>query len=182
MRLAARTLLATAILVCGLAPGGTALAAHAAHAVPAAEAPLIAVVSADGEDAAAHPGRHRRREEAAPPDDFKAMMDRVFGPGRWRETSGYRTVAQENALRRAGAGTVPAGRLSRHSLGDPDAPGAYDAVVAGLTPAAAAAKLKRAGAPFARIAAEGAHGREGPHLHIELVSLVSRGASASSEN
>lgn len=178
MRLAARSLLATAFLACGLAPGHSVLAARAA-AAPS----VIAVVSADDEAEKANPGRHRHREvEAAPPADFKTMMDRVFGPGRWRETSGYRTVAQENALRRAGAGTVPAGRLSRHSLGDPDTPGAYDAVVAGITPAAAAARLKRAGAPFARVAAEGAHGRQGPHLHIELVSMVSRGASASAEN
>jgi hypothetical protein len=169
MRLAARTLLATAILACGLAPCGTVLAARTAAAPPAPA--VIAVVSADDEAEKANPGRHRHREaEAAPapPADFKTMMDRVFGEGRWRQTSGYRTVAQENALRRAGAGTVRAGRLSRHSVGDPDAPGAYDAVVAKLSPAAAAAKLKRAGAPFAKVAAEGAHGRQGPHLHIEL--------------
>ncbi|HXA40201.1 MAG TPA: hypothetical protein VNW53_14470 [Phenylobacterium sp.] len=173
--------MASLILACGLAPCGSALAIRAAAAPSAA--PVIAVVSADDEAEKANPGRHRREHaEAPPPNDFKTMMDRVFGPGRWRETSGYRTVAQENALRRAGAGTVPAGRLSRHSLGDPEAPGAYDAVVAGLTPAAAAARLKRAGAPLARVAAEGAHGREGPHLHIELVSMVSRGASASAEN
>ncbi|HEX3367876.1 MAG TPA: hypothetical protein VHS75_22755 [Phenylobacterium sp.] len=145
---------------------------HAPPAVPA-EA-TIAVVSADDEAEKANPGRHRRHEPEAPPpapsDDFKTMMDQVFGAGRWRQTSGYRTVAQENALRRAGAGTVPAGRISRHSVGDPDAPGAYDAVVAKLSPAAAAAKLKRAGAPFAKVAAEGAHGRQGPHLHIELAS------------
>jgi hypothetical protein len=175
MRLAARSLLATAVLACGLAPCGAVLAARAA-APPTA--PAIAVVSADDEAEKANPGRHRRHEaEAAPPDDFKTMMDNVFGQGRWRQTSGYRTVAQENALRRAGAGTVPAGRLSRHSLGDPKAPGAYDAVVAGLSPAAAAARLKRAGGPFAKVAAEGAHGREGPHLHIELAS-----AQAPAEN
>ena len=47
----------------------------------------------------------------APRDRFRAMMDRVFGSGRWRETSGYRSLAQENALRKEGAGAVPAGRV-----------------------------------------------------------------------
>jgi hypothetical protein len=178
MKWAATSMLAGAVL----ALGGPVLAAR--HAAPPAPAEAtIAVVSADDEAEKANPGRHRLREaETPPPDDFRAMMDQVFGPGRWRQTSGYRTVAQENALRRAGAGTVPAGRLSRHSLGDPEAPGAYDAVVAGLSPAAAAAKLKRAAVPFAKVAAEGPHGREGPHLHIELVSAATHGASTSAEN
>lgn len=168
MRLASISILAGAVL----ALGGPAMAAR--HAAPAPPAPsVIAVVSADDEAEKANPGRRRRHPpepEAAPPADFKAMMDQVFGEGGWRQTSGYRTVAQENALRRAGAGTVPPGRISRHSLGDPDAPGAFDAVVPKLSAVAAAAKLKRAGAPFAKVAAEGAHGRQGPHLHIELAS------------
>ena len=88
----------------------------------------------------------------------------------------------ENALRRAGAGTVPVGRLSRHSVGAPDAPGAYDAVVAKLSPSAAAAKLKQAGGPFAKVAAERAHGHEGPHLHIELASTPARGAPTPADN
>jgi hypothetical protein len=177
MRLAATSILAGAVL----ALGGPALAAR--HAAPA-EA-VIAVVSADDEAERANPGRHRRHKaqaEAPPPDDFKTLMDGVFGEGRWRQTSGYRTAAQENALRRAGAGTVPAGHLSRHSVGDPDAPGAYDAVVAGLSPAAAAVKLKRAAVPFAKVAAEGPHGHEGPHLHIELVNVSARGAATPAEN
>ena len=169
MRLAATSILAGALL----ALGGPALAARHPAPPPPAE-PTIAVVSADDEAEKANPGRHRRHqpepEAAAPADDFKTMMDQVFGEGGWRQTSGYRTVAQENALRRAGAGTVPAGRISRHSVGDADAPGAYDAVVPRLSAAAAAAKLKRAGAPFAKVAAEAAHGHQGPHLHIELAS------------
>jgi hypothetical protein len=180
MRLAATSILAGLVL----AFGGPVLAAR--HAAPSAPADaVIAVVSADDEAEKANPGRHRRHEpeaEAAPPGDFKTLMDRVFGEGHWRQTSGYRTAAQENALRRAGAGTVPAGRLSRHSVGDPEAPGAYDAVVAGLSPAAAAAKLKRAAAPFAKVAAEGPHGGQGPHLHIELVNLSARDAATPTEN
>jgi hypothetical protein len=158
MRLAAISMLASAVL--GL--GGPALAAR--HAPPPAPAePVIAVVSAD--------------DEVPPPDDFRATLDRVFGPGRWRQTSGYRSVAQENALRRQGAGTVPAGHVSRHSLGDPEAPGAYDVVVAGMSPAGAAAKLRRDGAAFPKVAAEAAHGGQGPHLHIELASGPGRASS-----
>lgn len=151
---------AGAILARGIA---TALALAGA-----AQAGTIQVVSAGEEHAAAHP----RPAEPATADDFQATMDRVFGPGHWRQTSGYRTPAQENALRRQGAGTVAPGRLSRHSLGDADSPSAYDAVVPRMSPAAAAARLRRAGGPFARVVAEGAHGPQGPHLHIELVSTA----------
>ena len=49
---------------------------------------------------------------------FSAMMDRVFGAGRWRETGGFRTRAQEDALRKEGAGTVRLGEVSRHSMGN----------------------------------------------------------------
>ena len=45
-----------------------------------------------------------------------------LGPGRWRETGGYRTMAQEDRLRAEGAGTVPAGERSKHSTGTRDAP------------------------------------------------------------
>lgn len=97
----------------------------------------------------------------------EAVMDSVFGPGNWRETGGYRTPAREDELRAQGAMTVPAGSLSRHSMGRPEAPGAYDLVVQGVSPDQAAAKLRRAGAPFHRVLAEAAHGSQGPHLHIE---------------
>ena len=104
--------------------------------------------------------------------DFQAAMDQVFGPGRWRQTSGYRTIAQEDALRRQGAGTVPRGHLSRHSIGGAEAPHAYDAVVDKLPLQSAAAMLRQAGA-FARVLAEGAHGNQGAHLHIELAGASS---------
>ena len=103
----------------------------------------------------------------SPDTRFRSTMDRVFAPGAWRETSGYRTPAEEEALRREGAGVVPPGRLSHHSLGSPDAPGAYDVVVRGMSTRAAAEKLRRSGEPLSRVIAEAAHGPEGPHLHIE---------------
>ena len=117
-------------------------------------------------------------ELASPPRDrsggtprrwFSGLMDSVFGPGGWRETGGYRTQAQENALRAEGAETVPPGQVSRHTIGTPDAPGAYDVVVAGMTMDEAAAKLRRCGERFNRIYVEAAHGGQGPHLHLEPV-------------
>ena len=134
--------------------------------------PLPMIVSADQEAEAVNPGRawHRTPAEIKADADFKTTMDRVFGPGRWRQTSGYRTRAQEDALRRAGAGTVPRGVLSKHSLGNPEKPGAYDAVVDGVALQTAAEKLRRVGGAFSRVIAEGAHGPQGAHLHVELIS------------
>jgi len=100
--------------------------------------------------------------------EFRALLDQVFGHDNWLETSGYRTPAQENRLRAAGAGTVPIGEISRHSLGTEGAPGAYDIVVPGMT-ADAAAKVLRSSARFGRVLAERAHGEQGPHLHVELL-------------
>ena len=137
-----------------------------------AAAGMIEVVSAGAEYAAAHPQARRRPTSYSgvrPTGDFAATMDQVFGPGRWRQTSGYRTQAQEDALRARGAGTVAPGRTSLHSLGEPAAPGAYDAVVPSMPLTQAAERLRRAGA-FARVLAEGAHGAEGAHRHVELVS------------
>lgn len=96
-----------------------------------------------------------------------ADLDHVFGAGRWRETSGYRSQARENELRREGAGTVRSGQISHHSMGTPDAPGAYDVVVPGMSNAAAAAKLRAESGDFNRVFAEAAHGPEGQHLHLE---------------
>ena len=39
---------------------------------------------------------------AAQKEQFRMALDAVFGAGHWRETSGYRTAGQENALRRQG--------------------------------------------------------------------------------
>lgn len=101
---------------------------------------------------------------------FTAIMDGVFGPGSWRMTGGYRTPEREDQLRAQGAMTVRPGGVSRHSLGSPTAPGAYDLVVDGMSPYEAAARLRRAGAPFARYQPKGAHGSQGPHLHLEPYS------------
>ena len=98
---------------------------------------------------------------------FASLMNTVFGQGAWRMTGGYRTPAREDELRAQGAMTVRPGGLSRHSLGRPGAPGAFDLVVDGMSPAAAAERLRGAGAPFARYQPKGAHGTQGPHLHLE---------------
>jgi hypothetical protein len=109
-----------------------------------------------------------------------AVMNSVFGAGAWRETGGFRTPERENELRAQGALTVPPGVLSRHSMGRPDAPGAYDIVVDGVSPWAAAARLRAAGVPFDTLFPEGAHGTQGAHLHIEPVSLGARGRARGS--
>lgn len=141
-----------------------------------ASAGTIEVVSADADYARFHPKPAAASQ--APGGDFSATMDRVFGAGRWRQTSGYRTKAQEDALRRAGAGTVAPGHTSLHSIGGPQAPGAYDAVVDHLTTAQAAAKLQQSAGNAFRVLAERAHGPQGPHLHVERVSARSRPQAA----
>jgi TPR repeat protein len=98
---------------------------------------------------------------------FDELMNQVFGSGKWRETGGYRSTARENQLRTEGALTVAVGHVSSHSLGSPDAPGAYDVVVAGMTPQQAAGRLRRSGARFKRLFPEGLEGTQGPHLHVE---------------
>jgi len=102
---------------------------------------------------------------------FSALMDSVFGPQKWRETGGFRTAKRENELRALGALTVPQGAKSAHSLGKPEAPGAYDLVVDGLSPEKAAKKLRVSKTPLKVIFAEAAHGAEGPHLHVEPYSI-----------
>ncbi|WP_394764461.1 hypothetical protein [Phenylobacterium sp.] len=157
---------------------GVALCAMTLCLAGAAVADPIQVVSAGAEYAALHPRPVAEAGAASPHGAFHATMDRVFGPGRWRQTSGYRTPAQEDALRRQGAGAVARGRTSLHSVGGPEAPGAYDAVVDRVAPARAAARLRQAGVGFSRVVAEAAHGREGPHLHVELVGTRNRAAPA----
>jgi len=98
---------------------------------------------------------------------FASIMDSVFGRGAWRMTGGYRTPEREDQLRAQGARTVRPGGTSRHSLGRPGAPGAYDLVVDGMSPGEAANRLRQAGAPFARYQPKGTHGTQGPHLHLE---------------
>ena len=102
---------------------------------------------------------------------FNALMDSVFGPGGWRETGGFRTSIRENQLRAQGALTVAAGARSAHSIGTPEAPGAYDLVVVGLSPEQAAQKLRASKAPLKVIFPEAAHGSQGPHLHVEPFTI-----------
>lgn len=142
-------------------------------ASPAA-AGTIQVVSVDDEYAAFHPRPVAKTTTRVSGEDFRSIMDRVFGPGRWRMTSSYRSQAQEDALRRQGAGTVAPGHVSLHTVGGPSAPEAYDAVVDHMPLATAAAKLRQAGGAFSRVVAEGAHGPQGAHLHVELVSARTR--------
>ncbi len=101
---------------------------------------------------------------------FRATMDQVFVHTSWRITGGYHTPAREDQLLAEGALTVPVGAVSRHTVGAPGSPGAYDVVVAGLTPWQAAARLRSAGAPFRTIFAEGAYGSQGAHLHVDPYS------------
>lgn len=137
-------------------------AAHAQHAVLVRQDP-----APDGSGAATTPAPRGGTPQAR----FTSVMDSVFGAGRWRQTGGYRTPEREDELRALGAGTVRPGAISAHSLGRPGAPGAYDAVVEGLGVQAAAQRLRESGAPFSRILAEGAHGGQGAHLHLEPISL-----------
>ncbi len=98
---------------------------------------------------------------------FNQSMNQVFGTGHWRETGGYRTQARENQLRAEGALTVRPGAVSRHSVGTPEAPGAYDIVVSGMSPGEAAVKIRKSGVAYHRLFPEGAHGTQGGHLHVE---------------
>jgi hypothetical protein len=138
-------------------------AAFATICVVAADPALASDFRADRHAPSPHPNMGWTQN-----DRFRSTMDQLFGSGRWRETSGYRSPAQENRLRAEGAGTVPAGRLSAHSLGTPDAPGAYDAVVYGMSQARAANVLRASGTEFADAFSEGARGPEGGHLHINV--------------
>lgn len=100
--------------------------------------------------------------------DFHALMDKTFGAGKWHETSGFRTPAEEDALRAQGAGTVPKGKLSHHSLGTEDQPGARDIVVDGLNPRQVARKLSATGADFVHFFPEAQKAKQGAHLHVDF--------------
>jgi hypothetical protein len=104
---------------------------------------------------------------AMPKSDFSALMDKTFGAGKWKLTGGLRTPEREAELRKEGAQTVAPGKTSAHSLGTEEAPGAYDVVVDGVSPAVVAEKLKGAHAGFHKLYPEGASGDQGGHLHVE---------------
>lgn len=142
------------------------LSAAVAHAAFAADGQ--AAVIRLGVDPASEQGRAARLHSA---------LDRAFGPGKWRITSGYRSEARENELRAMGAGTVPVGVISHHSMGTPSNPGAYDVVVDGMDLSRAAQVLRDTDPGFGRILFEGAHGPEGAHLHIEVGDGTNHGGS-----
>jgi hypothetical protein len=98
--------------------------------------------------------------------DAHVIFDKVFGVGKWKSTGGYRTPQREDELRAEGAQTVPPGHTSAHSEGTPDAPGAYDIVVDGMSPSEAAEKLEKSGYKFTALFPEGASGSQGGHLHV----------------
>lgn len=102
-------------------------------------------------------------------DEFSLAMDSTFGVGNWSQTGGWRSQARENALRAQGAKTVAPGHVSAHSIGDPDAPGARDIVVDGLTPEQAAQKMRENGTYGAnQLYPEGSAGSQGAHLHVGM--------------
>lgn len=100
--------------------------------------------------------------------DFKATLDKVFGSGKWKQTSGYRSPAAEDRLRAEGAGTVRPGHVSAHSEGDAEDPGAFDFEVSGMPQAEAAKKLAKADPRFTKAFAEAPHGAEGEHVHAAV--------------
>lgn len=101
---------------------------------------------------------------------FAEAMDSVYGRGNWRPTGGWRSQARENQLRAQGAYTTRPGVVSAHSRGTVQAPGAWDIVVNGMSPQEAAAKLREAQFPAGQVLPEGAHGSQGPHLHVAMVA------------
>ena len=137
--------------------------------------PVIAVLLAAGAPAFAADGQSAvirlgvdPSSEASQSARLHSALDKAFGAGKWRVTSGYRSEARENELRGMGAGTVPVGVMSHHSMGTPSSPGAYDVVVDGMDQSHAAQLLRDTDPGFGRILFEGAHGPEGAHLHIEV--------------
>lgn len=99
--------------------------------------------------------------------DFRGQMDTAFGPGKWRDTGDYRTPEREAQLRAQGA--LTARGTSAHSMGTPDAPGAHDIVVPGMSPDQALALLKQRGMnPLFERAAGG----QGPHIHVGVPRMA----------
>lgn len=81
-------------------------------------------------------------------------------------TGSYRTPARENQLRSQGAATVPAGAMSNHSRGAPDAPGAEDFTAPGVTADVLARTRKLPGVRDALF--EQAAGGQGAHYHADM--------------
>jgi len=108
-------------------------------------------------------------------DQFSSYADKAFGAGKWKMTGGFRTDAREDQLRAQGRGTVAPGHTSHHSLGDANAPGAYDVAVPGMNPAQIGVKLKAAGW-------RGSEFPEGDHLHTNAPETWTDLGSPSSQS
>lgn len=108
-------------------------------------------------------------------NDYTDNILGILGGG--RDTSDYRTQAQQDALRAAGkTKTVH----SSHTTGTPEQPGAIDVAGNPLSPEEAAAKLHASGFPNAAViyeSGQGANNGTGPHLHVTLDSSVPRGGT-----
>lgn len=120
-------------------------------AKPASAAPKGAPVSAPG--------------QTVTMSQLKTHLDQKYGAGKYT-IYGYRPTSKEDQLRREGAGTVPPGERTDHSLGTPDDPGAYDISVPGLKPAQVEKDLRDSGFAFESYLPEDQHGDQGPHLHV----------------
>lgn len=105
-------------------------------------------------------------------NDYTDNILGIIGGG--RDTSDYRTQAQQDALRAAGkTKTVH----SSHTTGTPEEPGAIDVAGNPISPEEAAAKLHASGFPNAAViyeSGQGANNGTGPHLHVTLDSSVRR--------
>ncbi len=129
---------------------------------PAARGPKLTPVDHDpfGADAP--------RKAYPQTSSFDSEVDGALGKGKWKATGGYRSPQREDQLRAQGAGTVTPGRLSNHSRGSPDAPGAYDLVA---NDPGAVDRLRRL--PGVKDAFyEGARGSQGGHIHVDTSDVL----------
>lgn len=100
-----------------------------------------------------------------PVTDFHSAVDQTIGAGKWRPTGDYRTPQREDELRREGAATAKG--PSAHSAGTPEAPGAHDIVIPGMSQAQGLAALKKL--PGVKsVIYEGPAGGQGGHYHVAM--------------
>ncbi len=99
---------------------------------------------------------------------FDSEVDGALGKGKWKATGDYRSPQREDQLRAQGAGTVAPGRMSNHSRGAPDAPGAHDLVA---NDPRAVDRLRRL--PGVKDAFyEGHKGSQGGHIHVDTPDVL----------
>jgi hypothetical protein len=107
-----------------------------------------------------------------PEEEVASLLDKKFGRGKWHFGSKFRPPEREDELRAEGAGTVPKGDVSQHSMGTPERPGAWDLTVLGMSPQDVALKLQGtkldSGATLATDFPEAPHGQEPAHTHISF--------------